>query len=265
MPIKLLALDIDDTLVSDIVTISEANKDAIARAQKAGIYVTVATGRGYFGSNHVWRTLQIEGPIINYGGAIVTDTRTDQLIHATEVPNEIVQEILELARTENVYAQIYQGDTIVTETDDSAARHYTNALSLPLVIDPMIRQKVWQNVPKVLFIAEHERAEELIPKMQAHFAGRLKVSGSKAGFVEFNHLSAHKGAALEWLAARLGIARDEVAAIGDNSLDLEMIEWAGIGVAVENATEKVKKIADLIVPSCGDDGVAWFINSHILK
>ncbi|MEL7608501.1 MAG: Cof-type HAD-IIB family hydrolase [Bacillota bacterium] len=265
MSIKLLALDVDDTLVSDIVTISDANQAAIARAQKAGIYVTIATGRGYLGSNHVWRTLKIEGPVINYGGAIVTDTRTNQLIHATEVPNELVQEILGIAEKENVYAQIYQGDTIVTESDDAIARNYTRALSLPLVIDPMIRKKVWENVPKVLFIAEHERAEELIPKMQAHFAGRLKVSGSKAGFVEFNHLCAHKGAALQWLAERLGIARHEVAAMGDNSLDLEMLEWAGIGAAVGNATEKVKGIADLIVPACVEDGVAWFINNHMLK
>ena len=119
-------------------------------------------------------------------------------------------------------------------------------------------------MPKVLFIAEPAYAEELIPVLAERYAGRAKVSGSKAGFIEFNDPNAHKGAATAWVANYLGIPQCEVAAAGDNLLDLEMIEWAGLGAAVANGHGAVLAAADCIVPSCAENGVAWMIDHLIL-
>ncbi len=97
------------------------------------------------------------------------------------------------------------------------------------------------------------------------YEGKLKVSGSVPGFVEFNAENAHKGSALEWVANYLGIERGETAAVGDNLLDLEMIQYAGIGAAVANAHPQILSAANVVLPRCEDMAAAWFIDNIILK
>ncbi len=261
---RLLVLDIDDTLTLSPYEIPKENLAAIRRAQAAGVYVTVATGRGYLGSAAIRKAIGMQGPVINYGGAVIHDTRTDETIFQTALPPALVQELLLLGKELNVHAHLYQGDGIVYEKANPAADAYHGFLNLPYTIDPDICKKAWHNVPKVLFIAEPAYAEELIPVLAERYAGRAKVSGSKAGFIEFNDPNAHKGAATAWVANYLGIPQCEVAAAGDNLLDLEMIEWAGLGAAVANGHGAVLAAADCIVPSCAENGVAWMIDHLIL-
>lgn len=98
MGYKLLALDVDDTLLPPDKRISDGDKEAVFRAAEYGVYVTIATGRGYLGSSPVWRELKINGPVINYGGATVTDTRTDKLLYSTQLRPELVVELWNLLR-----------------------------------------------------------------------------------------------------------------------------------------------------------------------
>ncbi len=261
---KLLVLDIDDTLTFSPYDVPEENLAAIRRAQAAGVYVTVATGRGYFGSRAICEAVGMRGPVINYGGAVINDTRTGEAIFRTALAPELVQELLRLGRELGVHAHIYQGDAIVYAASNPFVDAYHGFLNLPHTVDPDVAEKRWENVPKVLFIADDARAEALIPELAARYAGRAKVSGSKAGFIEFNDPSAHKGSAVAWLAAHMGLARDEVAAAGDNLLDIEMIEWAGLGAAVQNGHPAVRAAADMVIPSCGECGVAWLIDHVIL-
>ncbi len=258
--IKLLAIDIDNTLTNEPSSVPSANYHAIRRAIERGVYVTLATGRGHLGATPIIRALHLEGLVICYGGAIIVDAQSGAPLMTTEVKNALLQESLALADEIGVHAQIYQGDCIVCAADDVYTRRYTERLGLPVRIEPRIREMEWHHVPKVLWIAEPAKAEALIPQMQAHFEGRLKVSGSSPGFVEFNMLGVDKGTGLARLAAHLGFAREEVAAIGDNTLDAEMIEWAGLGAAVGDAKEEIKALADVVTPACGDCGVAWLID-----
>lgn len=263
---KLLALDIDDTLApSGAREVPARNLAAIERAREAGIYVTVSTGRGYFASSYIWKQLRIQGPVIIYGGATIMDTRTDQPIHTTAIPPELVRELLEQARELGIHAHIYQGDWVIWEKSSPFGEQYCERLGLPHRADPEIRSRVWTDVPKVLFIAEDSQAQEWIPKFQAQYDGLLKVSGSSKGFIEFNHPSAHKGSATALLAAHLGVAQEETAAVGDNSLDTEMIQWAGLGCAVGNALPELKAMADLVLPPCEDMAIAYLIDQVLLK
>ena len=264
MNIKLLVMDIDDTLVYRAGRVSENNMRAIDAARKAGVYVTLATGRGYFGSSRVVKQLGLDTYVINYGGAMITDSSKDQPIFTTELDNSYVQEIFSMANEMCLHVHLYQGDCIVCERPHKYAEAYVAALDLPHMLDPDIRKKVWHNVPKVLIITEPERVAELLPVFKAHFEGRVAVSASSPGFIEFNRLGANKGSACAKLAELLGVRREEVAAIGDNTLDYEMIEYAGLSAVVENGNEKLKAIADVIVPSCTEDGVAYFIDNYIL-
>ena len=261
----MLILDIDDTLVPRGGGISQKNAAAIQKAREAGVYVTLATGRGYYGSSHVFRELGLDTYVINYAGAVINDTRTDKPIFVTELDNSFVQEILAMADDMNLHAHLYQGDRIVYEREHPYASAYCAALNLPYSIDSDIRKKIWQNVPKVLIITEPERVSKLLPFFKKHFENRVEVSASSPGFIEFNRLGANKGTAAELLASRLGFGRDEVAAAGDNTLDLELVRWAGLGAVVADGNPDVKREADVIIPACAEDGVAYLIENYILK
>ncbi len=263
---KLLVLDIDDTLaISGAKEVPPRNLAAIDRARKAGIYVTVATGRGYFASSYIWKQLNIQGPVINYGGAIIMDTRTGQPIYTTSIPEDLILELLNRAAELGIYAQIYQGDSVIYEKEDPYGIAYCARLNLPHQLDPELRKKHWAGTPKVLFITDDARAKALIPVFQKEYAGRLKVSGSSQGFIEFNHPAAHKGSAMAKIAEYFGIPQEETVAVGDNSLDAEMIQWAGLGCAVGNAQEDIKQIADLVLPDCKDMAIEYLIDQVLLK
>ncbi|MEA4970512.1 MAG: Cof-type HAD-IIB family hydrolase [Candidatus Pelethousia sp.] len=263
---KLLVLDIDDTLTTAASReIPARNLAAIHRAQQAGIHITVATGRGYLGASYIWRRLGLQGPVINYGGALVMDTRTDQPIHTAEVQPELVTEVLELAAASKLHVHLYQGDTVVYEKESAYGEAYANKLGLPYLVDPDIRRKVWHNVPKVLIVTEDDRAKRMIPALQKQYAGRLKVSGSSPGFIEFNNPTAHKGSAAAFVAEHLGFTQAQTVAVGDNSLDLEMIRWAGLGCAVGNAEPEIRAVADLVLPACEDMAVEYLIDNVLLK
>ena len=264
MAIKLLALDIDDTLITRGGSVSKNNLRAIDLARKAGVYVMLATGRGYLGASRIVKELGVDTLIVNYGGAVINDTRTHKSVMTTELDSGAIIEILDFADELGLHSHIYQGDGIVTERAHPYAKKYTRALDLPYTVDPEIRKKTWRNVPKALIITEPERVSELLPVFKKRFEGRVCVSASSPGFIEFNKLGANKGTAIEWVADHLGIKKEETAAIGDNTLDSEMIEYAGIGAVVENGNEELKRIADVLVPSSENDGVAYFIENYVL-
>lgn len=264
MKYKLLAIDIDDTLLPRNGVISERNKCAIRRAEEAGIYVTIATGRGFFGSSHVLKELGISRLVINYGGAMINDASTGEPFFVTELRPETVTEILELANELGLHAHLYQGDQIVYEKEHIYATMYSDHLGLPRRIEPEIRSMIWHNVPKVLIITEPEKVDSLLPYFSEKLKGRASVSASSPGFIEFNKPGANKGSALALLAEHLGFKREETAAIGDNTLDREMIEWAGLGACVEDGNKECKAAAKVITPSCREDGVAYLIENYLL-
>ncbi len=257
---KLLAIDIDDTLTKIPKELPLENEIAIRRAQDSGISVTLATGRGFFGSSYIWKKLGLKGPVINYGGAMICDTVTGEPIYVTSVEMPLAREVLLLARELGIHAQIYQGDSIVIEKECAYSKRYIANLNLNAVIDPRLVEHDYCNIPKILMITEPEYAAELLPMLTERFSGRLKVSGSQPGFIEFNNITAHKGSALCYLAEHMGIAQGETAAIGDNLLDIEMIKYAGLGGAVGDAIPEVIEAADVVVGKCADYGVAQFID-----
>ncbi len=264
MEIKLIALDIDDTLTSRAGSVSERNRLAIRHAQEAGVHVVIATGRGRIATRPIWSALDLHGPSIQYGGAMIADIDTERALVLHELPPETIRAVLDYSAEIDVSAQIYVDDAVVLERTNARAERYVQRHGLPLVVDPDIRKKSFHNVPKILALAPDERQDELFAAYKARFAGVAQVSRSNPGFIEINCLGVTKASALEELAGLLHIPREHTAAVGDNFLDQEMIEWAGLGVCVANAEDEVKSVADLIVPACDEDGVAIFIEQFVL-
>ncbi len=261
---KLLALDIDNTLTNDIDTVPERNANAIRKAQEKGVYVTLATGRAFESSRSIWKQLDIKGPIVNFGGAIVMDTVSEKPVFESSISDELLMEIFEIAHELKIYAHFYQGNNIVHEYKHEYGDEYSKRLKLGQIIDPDIRSKHWQNIPKAIFIVESQMTEGLIHDMQEHFKGRLKVSGSSPMFVEFNHIDAHKGTGVKYIADSMGIDMKDVIAVGDNTLDLEMIKMAGLGIAVGDAKQEIIPYADVVAPPSYENAVEWIIDRYIL-
>ncbi|MDO4568393.1 MAG: Cof-type HAD-IIB family hydrolase [Clostridia bacterium] len=264
MKYELLALDIDDTLFGADKRISARNLSAVRAAAAAGVRVTLATGRGYLASKPVVDELGITGAMANYGGALISVAETGEEALCLDMAWDDAKAIMDYAHEHDIYCHLYQGDTVVYEDKPQYAARYCATLHVPLRHEPELRNMRWERIPKVLYITEPARIPELMPELVARFGASVQVSMSGNSFIEFNRKDVHKASALRWIADSLGIPRERVAAMGDNTLDLEMIEWAGLGVAVDNACAQVKAAADVIAPNCESDAVAWVIERHIL-
>jgi len=262
--IRVIALDIDQTLTWEKDVISSRNMQAIRRAQEAGVFVTIATGRGFLSSKKIWQQLNIKGPTIQYGGAMIVHSPDGEPISVSGLPSDLVGEVLEFAHDLNIHAQIFEGDTVVAEKDCDFFTYYHNRTNLPYRIDSDLRKKTHTNIPKILAYTDPSIASEYREKIQNKFAGRVDVTISQPGFIEINGCGVSKGAALSRVSDILNIPRESIAALGDSTLDISMIEWAGCGVCVENGTPEAKAAADLIIPACRDDGVAYFSENYVL-
>ncbi|MEG1755085.1 MAG: Cof-type HAD-IIB family hydrolase [Clostridia bacterium] len=265
MSIKLIAVDLDGTITENSgQLVSKENLEAVYAAQKAGVFVTIATGRGCLASKTFWKQLHIEGPAIQFGGAWTIDTRTEQLLDANPLSPELVQQILEYAHTLGVAAQIYAGDTVVVEKTNPFSELYVTKNRLPYREDTNIRQCQYDNVPKVLAFVDIADEARVLQLFAERFEGRAHVTRSQPTFIEINACGVSKATALSRLAERMHIDRSEVAAIGDSFLDLDMIQWAGHGVCVADGVQIVQDAADIIVPACAENGVAYYIEHYVL-
>lgn len=264
MAIKLIALDIDGTLTNQPNDVSEGNRRAVQSAIEAGVIVTLATGRGRIATKPIWEVLKLHGPSIQYGGAMTVDIDSGKLLQIHALDPEVIREVLEYSVSVGVHAQIYVDDVVIFEKIGPRARQYIERHHLPYLVDQDIRKKTYRNVPKILAFAELEHKDEVLAQFRKRFAGIAQVSQSNPGFIEINCLGVTKASALMELSQALGIPQSEIAALGDNYLDQEMIEWAGIGACVADGAEEVKAVSDLIIPPCSEDGVAYFIEHYVL-
>ena len=291
MTYKLLALDLDGTTLNSQLEILPEVMRAITAAQARGVIVTIATGRMFGATLPYAKRLNVQGPLICFQGGLIRDATSGEVIHHTAVPGELAAEAIELLLAADLFViayiderlwvaqqrpelDMYLGwhperpevvidpDLAGTIANASIARLLTQTESARA---PDLTGRVATNPPtKLLFVAEPPVVEREIARLSEHFAGRLSVFRSHSLFGELTPLGISKGTALAQLAARLGIAREQVIAIGDHENDLSMIEWAGLGLAMGNAIPEARAVADAIIPSVDEAGVAWAIERYIL-
>ena len=263
--IRLIALDIDDTLVVSGKPVSPRNAEAIRRAREKGVKIVIATGRGYAGSEPIRSQLKLDEPVINYGGALVSDGLTGTPLYTHFLSEEEVRACFAAADRFGLHAQIYCGDEVLFREWNAFTEAYTNVMHLPYRIDPnLLESDKLLTTPKVLMYTKPETVPDMIVEMRKLLPDSLHILTSKPGFLEIGNVSVNKATALKWIAEDVGIKREEVAAIGDNTLDLTMIQWAGVGCCVANGGDAIKAAADRPLPSCIDDGVAYYIETEIL-
>lgn len=265
MTFRLIAADLDGTLIGDDLIISHEVTDAFHAAREAGLLVTIATGRTFAGALPFAHQLDVNAPLILCQGAEIRDVETGEAIYRTCLPLESAREIIDVARSAGVHLNVFVDDIPYTDALTPAAELYQKIDRA--AVQPVGDLKEWldKEPTKIMLVADAEKLSELEPRLRERFHGRLKVVRSHHHFLEVIPLGASKGRALARLARHLGIHREEVCAIGDNDNDADMLRWAGLGVAVENASPAARKAADTIAPSVEKAGAAWAVRHLVLE
>lgn len=259
-PIRLLAVDLDFTLLDSNREIPEANRRAVRRAWEAGITVVLASGRIASGMARFADHLKLSTPLVSCNGALVIDGNGQTVVERTCHP-EVSRRILDYCRAHDHHVHLYAEGAIWFAEPDAYAGTY-----LSRARQPDHRFVGWEALYsfepiKLVVMGEPEEVARARSGLSETVGpDRSSVTVSEAEYLEFLPAECSKATGLGALAERLGIARDEVAAIGDYENDLEMVRWAGFGAAVGNALPEVQAAADVVVGTNDEGGVAQFID-----
>ena len=265
MNIKLIACDLDGTLLGEDLALSPRLCEAVRRAQARGIRVTLATGRAYPSAVRFGRSLGISAPLICYQGAQVR-ALGGAMLHETTLPMRYLPEVIALSQGQGWELAVYAGDEIYQTTQLYSDGYYERWFSLPLRrVDDLLAALPADPVKYIAIAPDQTTADRIERELGTLAAGRYQVTRSHAWFVEGLGQGVSKGDALARVAAQLGIVREEVMAVGDSGNDRAMVEWAGLGVAMGNASPEVKTVADVVAPSLAEDGAAWAIERYALN
>ncbi len=264
MKYRMLITDIDGTLTDSTHKIVPLNKKAIKKAQEMGLYVALATGRRPESTKGFVDELNIEYPVIVYNGAGIYDYREDAFLWKESL--DIDSAILVISLLENYPSLVpfvyYDRGTYTREENDTVLE-YKEKDALDIIYEKDLLTLVKKEPPiKIMIIGMREKLDELRDRILKYMPN-LSLTNSEINYLEVLAKNASKGNMLKMLTNKLGIKLEEVIAVGDKDNDISMIEVAGVGVAVENASPKLKERADYIAPP-GYEGGVWDVVERFL-
>lgn len=270
---KLIVTDMDGTVLGEDHKITDENKKALREVEKMGIKVVFATGRFHDSAKEHIDFLEDTMPIISSNGAIIKHPITNKVYYSNFIDKNTSLEIAEVMERYNLSYQVYTDKNIFqtyqTEEEmmfmrDFIAKNFSDNTEITFKQD--IREDIKNSNVLKFNVLEMENPK-LLDKVRddLKFMNNIEITSSWKNNLEIMNEGSNKGNAVEFLANLLEIDREHIMAFGDNYNDLSMIEFAGIGVAMGNAEEKVKNIANYITDKNGNSGVAKAINNLILE
>lgn len=270
---KMLVTDMDYTLLNKGKQVSERNKKALQQAMEKGVLVVVATGRIYTSARYYAKLLGLSTPIIASNGAIIREEHTDRTLYESILPHEAMKEMTRLCKEVDIFCHFFSKDTIFTEKLVNVSKNYTE-WNKYLKEEDQVKVRILDNFKNMTEeeVSKIFKAVVIDPndsKLQYIREGILKtglvtVSQSLKDNLEVMNKEVSKGNAVKQLAEFYGINSDEVITIGDNENDISMIEYAGMGVAVGNAEQCLKDVADFVACDYQEDAVAQVVEKFIL-
>jgi Cof subfamily protein (haloacid dehalogenase superfamily) len=249
----LVAADLDGTLIGRDVTWADGLPEALSALRAAGVRIVICTGRMFQSAQRVVARLGLtEGPVICYQGALVADLASGEwLRHAPmdgEAAAEVVRHVGAMGRQLNAYID----DQLYVEQVTDEARRYAEHVEVGIDTVGDLEAEVARRPPtKLVLVTSPTDVDEILPGLQERWRGRLYVTRSQPDYIEFADGSVSKSGTLGWLCGRMGVEREAVVTLGDGMNDVDMLEWAGLGVAVAEAAGPVRAAADLVVPRAG--------------
>ena len=268
--IKVLALDLDGTLTNDQKVVTPRTRAALDAAIAQGVTVVLASGRPTAGITPLAKELGLDkkgGCILSYNGGKIVDCRTGETLVEKTLDPALVPELCAFAAAQDVAILTYSSEGIVCEreTDPWAAKE-TFTTKLPMIPVEDLARYVDYPVCKMLICLDPDRRDAVCAAGRQQFAGRMDLYPSSPFFIEAVPLGVAKDGSLAALLEHMGLGRENLMACGDGLNDRSMIEYAGVGVAMQNAEEPVKAVADYVTAADNDhDGVAEAVEKFILK
>lgn len=264
---KVLILDIDGTLTNSQKEITPKTLDALLDIQKQGHTIVIASGRPSHGVKWISDILQMErygGYVLCFNGARIINVKTGEIVYQQIFPRECIAPLYEYTKEHDMGLVTYEEDCVITGTRMDEHMEFEagiNHMELKQVTDFV--SYVDFDVNKCLMTADVNVAPELEKELAAQYDGILSIYRSEPFFIEAMSLGVDKAASLEHLFEKLEVNREDTIACGDGFNDISMIRYAGTGVAMANAQEKVKEAADLVTEKSNDeDGLIEVIDRY---
>jgi Cof subfamily protein (haloacid dehalogenase superfamily) len=270
LPYDLGAFDLDGTVLRRDLVITPATIAALDALRERGVKLVVATGRRFEGAYEHAERLGFgdEDPVICYGGSMVRRMNGETLLHRT-LPRDLGVEVLEWAAERGLHARVFVDGKIVVSPETSAAIEHlrrTEEPNIEVVESPAGWLEDSGEEPTKLVIVDHpDDVPKWLESARDAFAGRLFVTRSLPHYVEIGGLEGTKSKALRFLCDRWGIDPARILAFGDADNDIDMLRFAGLGVAVGGMTEEVRAAADEVALPANEDGVASFIGELLRR
>jgi Cof subfamily protein (haloacid dehalogenase superfamily) len=272
MEYKLLALDLDGTLLNDEENISENNLAFIERASQKGVKIIINTGRSHNSAKRYIKHINVHDPIITFNGAVIVNG--DEILRKITISNEIVHNIIQLLKDMAYSPIVYLADgnkyyeTFGSYTEEFLS--FSKGFESELVKINSLSESIWNDVMRLSVVTGAHDVPLLHSELKNKFGSEIKTldtffSGWNFWIFEMLNKTCSKSTGLEFLCNLYGISKSEVIAVGDNNNDLDMISWAGLGVAMKNGLDAALREADYVTEKTNnEDGVAEVIEKFIL-
>jgi len=263
----MLVLDMDDTLLTDDHKISDLNKKVLLEAQAKGVYVVLASGRPTSAMTAYAKELELDlndSYMLSYNGAIISRVKDDLVLFEQKLTPEQIHELYDYSVKMKTHIITYLDEEIISETDSEYIEIEKEITGMPHLKVSSFKDAVDRPAVKCILLEDPAYLKEVEKDLKAAMP-HLSVSMSKPFFLEVAQNGIDKAASLKLLAEKLGIHQSEIIAVGNAGNDLTMIEYAGLGVWVDNVTPELRDKADLIVASNNNDGVAEVVQKYILN
>ncbi len=265
MKYKLVAFDLDGTLLGEELLLRPRVLSAIEKMREGGVQGCIVTGRMYRAALPFVRQLHFTAPVVCYQGAAVIDPQTDDVLQDVPLPNAQALELEAYARDNGLHIQLYANDRYYCEQRNRYSDLYAKISGVEPIITPSLARQfeVW-DATKACIIAEPEVVNEQLPRVQALCGDRAYVTRSIPWFIEVMNSNVNKGKSLELVARYLNIPLEQVLAIGDSWNDAPLLQAAGFGVAMGSAPPELRAVADAVVDDVENDGVAQAVERYVL-
>lgn len=263
--IKMLVLDIDGTIFRKDYTASDRVKNTLKALVQDGIKVVLCTGRMYAATKFIAQELGLNTPVICYQGGIIKDfSNDDKTLLEINMDIDLARDVISVLKERNIFFNLYINDNLIVEKDDRLIREYVDARNITYKVVGNCENIDLTGLNKVLAIDDDPvLIENLQKEMAEKYKDKLYVVRSTTRFCEFSNPEATKGNAVRFLADMWGIKKDEIMACGDQDNDIEMLLAAGTKIAMGNATQELKNIADFITDTVDNDGVVKAVEKFI--
>ncbi|NLL73678.1 MAG: sugar-phosphatase [Clostridiales bacterium] len=265
---KLIAIDMDGTLLNDNKEISDKCQKYFEILKKKGIKIVLATGRPLDGVMPYVEQLGLldeDEYVVTYNGALVQSTVNKKILYNKPLSIDSYRELYTVSKQFGVNIHALTDSSVLTPKKNPYTKIESTINQIPTIEGPVEDVDASTNIVKVMFVDDPKKLDEVIPLIPQWIRDKYSILRSATIFLEFLDKSVNKGVGVSAIAKQLGIKQEEVICIGDAGNDIAMIEYAGLGVAMGNATDDAKAVADYITLTNEEDGVAHVIEKFVLN